>query len=85
MRKAAEKGLYSEAQLSILSRQQILEIIFFDDFYTKSTVDLYSGRGVGLAAVYAELANLGGSVSVETEAGQYTRFKFVLPLYQKDC
>ena len=82
-KKAVEKGIYSEAEITRLSKEQILETIFFDDFSTKDTVDLYSGRGVGLAAVRSEVEKIGGKIMVDTEMGQYTRFKFMLPLHQQ--
>ena len=79
-KKAVEKGIYSEDQIARLSRDQILETIFFDDFSTKETVDLYSGRGVGLAAVWSETKKIGGEVKLDTESGRYTRFRFTIPL-----
>lgn len=81
--KAVEKGIYSEKEIGQLAREQILETIFLDDFSTRNTVDLYSGRGVGLAAVYSELEEIGGKIKIDTETGKYTRFKFIVPLYQQ--
>jgi two-component system, chemotaxis family, sensor kinase CheA len=82
-KKAVEKGIYSEEEIGQLAREQILETIFLDDFSTKNTVDLYSGRGVGLASVYSEIEEIGGKVMIDTELGKYTRFQFIMPLYQQ--
>ncbi|HWQ79065.1 MAG TPA: ATP-binding protein [Anaerovoracaceae bacterium] len=82
-KKAVEKGIYSEDEVSRLSRERILETIFLDDFSTRDTVDLYSGRGVGMAAVNSETEEIGGEIIVDSETGKYTRFKFILPLYQQ--
>lgn len=79
-KKAVEKGIYSEREISRLNREQILGTILLDDFSTKDSVDLYSGRGVGLAAVCSEIEEIGGEIVIDTEAGKYTRFKFILPL-----
>ncbi|AFA50010.1 ATP-binding protein [Acetobacterium woodii] len=78
-KKAIEKGIYSATEMDELTKEQILAIIFRDDFSTKNTVDLYSGRGVGLAAVKAEIAAIGGKIEIATELGKYTRFKFIIP------
>lgn len=80
--KAAEKGIYSEEEICQLTREQILETIFLDDFSTKDTVDLYSGRGVGLASVYSEIKKIDGKIMIDTEKGSYTQFKFIVPLSQ---
>lgn len=82
-KKAVEKGIYSEEEIGQLAREQILETILLDDFSTRNTVDLYSGRGVGLAAVCSEIDEIGGKIIIDTEAGKYTRFKFIVPHYQQ--
>lgn len=81
--KALEKQIYSAAEFAKLTREQMLATIFLDDFSTKNSVDLYSGRGVGLAAVNAEISEIGGKISIDTELGQYTRFTFVIPYEQQ--
>ncbi|WP_373482676.1 ATP-binding protein [Acetobacterium sp.] len=78
-KKAVEKQIYSAAEFSQLSRAQMLATILRDDFSTRDSVDLYSGRGVGLAAVAAEIAKIGGKITIDSERGQYTRFTFVVP------
>ncbi|MBU4439066.1 MAG: hypothetical protein KJ779_05800 [Firmicutes bacterium] len=82
-KKALEKQIYSAAEFATLTREQMLATIFRDDFSTKSTVDLYSGRGVGLAAVYSEISKIGGKIGIDTELGKYTRFTFVVPYEQQ--
>jgi two-component system chemotaxis sensor kinase CheA len=79
-KKALEKGIYSPEEIDRLGREQILGTIFLDDFSTKDLVDLYSGRGVGMAAVRAEIEEIGGQIMIDTEVGQYTCFKFIVPL-----
>ncbi len=79
-RKAVEKGIYTEPEINCLSEEEILGIIFHDSFSTKNTVDMLSGRGIGLAAVQSAVAESGGTVRVDTQAGKYTRFEFAVPL-----
>lgn len=62
------------------SDQDVLDLIFEDGVSTRDRADELSGRGVGLAAVRAEIAKLGGRVSVSSTPGQGTEFSFVLPV-----
>lgn len=80
--KLIESG-YSQDQLDTMSRASLLQKIFDDNFSTKNTTTMVSGRGVGLAAVRKEVETLGGSIFVESELGVGTTFKFILPLKNK--
>lgn len=78
-KKVLEKQIYSAAEFAQLTREQKLATIFMDNFSTRDSVDLYSGRGVGLAAVNSEISKLGGKIKIDTEVGKYTCFTFVIP------
>jgi len=54
-------------------------LMFREGLSSRDNADEISGRGVGLAAVKAELDRLGGSVWVETGQGAGTRLRFHLP------
>jgi len=54
-------------------------MMFREGLSSRDSADEISGRGVGLAAVKAELDRLGGSVSVETGQGAGTRLCFHVP------
>lgn len=73
--KAISKGIY----VSNYSRQELLDLIFSDEFSTKELVNGISGRGIGLAAVKGETEKLGGKIEVKTEANKGTEFIFRLP------
>jgi len=72
-------GRYTQAQLDSFTEQQCLLLIFEPNLSTASEVTLISGQGVGLAAVYAELEKIQGSVIVSSFLGQGTCFTFTLP------
>jgi len=76
--KAIERGLVPATQA--LSEQEMIELIFLPGFSTTETVSSISGRGVGMDVVRSSIQALRGSVQVQTEAGQGSRFTLRLPL-----
>jgi signal transduction histidine kinase len=81
--KAVERGICTQEQISIMSKNDIAELIFSDNFSTKDEVSEFSGRGVGLGAVKAELENAGGWMKVSTVSGTGTTITFFLPYSSK--
>ncbi len=79
VKKAVAKGLYSMEEIEALSEEEVLQLIFKDDFSTAEVVTEISGRGMGLSAVWSELSKVKGQVSVSTKIGEGTRFEFLLP------
>lgn len=76
-RKAVERGLMdADAQLT---DQEVLEFILEAGFSTAEKVTQISGRGVGMDVVNAEVKQLGGSMSLETEPGKGSVFTIRLP------
>jgi two-component sensor histidine kinase len=61
------------------TEQQLLDALFQPGFTTRSKVSDVSGRGVGLDAVRAGLAKVGGRVSIRTKRGAGTTFTLVVP------
>lgn len=61
-----------------VSSEQLLELLL-KGISTKSSADEYSGRGVGMLALHAEVKRLGGSISVSTEPGLGTEFQISIP------
>jgi two-component system chemotaxis sensor kinase CheA len=58
----------------------LLAILCTPGFSTRSTADRASGRGVGMDVVQRAVRELGGTLSLDTEPGQGTRFLIELPL-----
>ncbi len=80
--KAVEKGLLNEATAYSVSKDEIINFIFNDDFTTKQNQTEFSGRGLGLSAVKKEVEKINGLIEVKTKAGMGTEFIFYLPLYK---
>jgi chemosensory pili system protein ChpA (sensor histidine kinase/response regulator) len=76
-RKAFEKGLIAENQK--ITDEQAVELILQPGFSTASELTQAAGRGVGMDVVDNEVKKLGGSMRIETRAGQGTRFLIRLP------
>ncbi len=79
-KKALEKGLYTEEELSQMNKDQILGIIFQSGFSTKEHATELSGRGVGMDVVVRTLRDLGGDATLSTEKGLGTTVRLSLPL-----
>ena len=77
--KAVDSGLRTMEEVSRLTDEEAIQLIFADGLSTKDDIDDLSGRGVGLAAVLSELTKLGGSLVVKTELGKGSEFYFYLP------
>jgi chemotaxis protein histidine kinase CheA len=79
-RRAAALGLLPAADGGAPSDEAVLSLIFEDSFSSGRSVNEISGRGIGLAAVRAEIRRLGGDVTVRSTPGQGTEFVFRLPI-----
>jgi len=76
--RAVERGLIApDAQLS---DDALGQLIFTPGFSTAETVSGLAGRGVGMDVVRAEVNAMGGRVETQTQFGQGTAFKLLLPL-----
>jgi two-component system chemotaxis sensor kinase CheA len=62
------------------SNSDLLAVISRPGFSTRDAADRASGRGVGMAVVHRTVRELAGSLSVDSEPGQWTRFTLRLPL-----
>lgn len=63
-----------------VDNESILKILCSSGFSTREDADLTSGRGVGMAVVYATVRELGGNLAMDSEEGRGTRFAIRLPL-----
>ncbi|MEJ1972565.1 MAG: response regulator [Lacunisphaera sp.] len=76
---AIKLGRLSADEARRLDEAAARELIFQDEVSTSPQVTRLSGRGLGLAIVREKAEKLGGTVSVESQPGQGTRFRILLP------
>lgn len=78
--KALSAGLVSPEILARMSRQDMLRLIFLPGFSTADRVTQFSGRGVGMDVVRTNIEKIGGTVDIESTAGQGTTIRTKIPL-----
>ena len=70
---AAARGLAAATQ------EDLVAAVFSDSFSTRDEATSVSGRGMGLAAVRAEVERLGGRFGVESQPGRGTTIRLLVP------
>lgn len=75
-RKAQEKGLLTGE----ISDSDAANLIFSAGFSTATEVTELAGRGIGMDVVRTEVQGLGGRIETQTNSGQGTSFKLIMPL-----
>jgi two-component system chemotaxis sensor kinase CheA len=75
---AKSKGLIPAD--AVLSDAEIDNLLFLPGFSTASEVSDLSGRGVGMDVVKTSIQQLGGRITITSEAGKGTSFSISLPL-----
>ena len=72
-------GRATAQEVARLDDERVLRRIFDPGFSTRGGADELAGRGVGLDAVAATVAGLGGEIAVESPPGRGARFHIWLP------
>jgi two-component system chemotaxis sensor kinase CheA len=80
LEKAVEHGLVSAEQAARMSEREVHHLIFLPGFSTAETVSNISGRGVGMDVVRTNIEKIGGTVDVQSVAGQGTTLRIKIPL-----
>lgn len=78
--KAVEKKIMDAEYAARMSDQEAFNIIFLPGFSTKDEISDISGRGVGMDVVKTRIAQLNGSVEIESIVGKGTKLSVKLPL-----
>ena len=77
---AARLGLIATEAVEKLGKQEMQSLIFQSGFSTSPLITDISGRGLGLAIVQEKVEKLGGVIALESEPGEGTTFRLLLPL-----
>ncbi|NOX54189.1 MAG: hybrid sensor histidine kinase/response regulator [Planctomycetes bacterium] len=76
---ALARALITDEEARRLTPDQINRLILRPGFSTASVVSDLSGRGVGMDVVARHVEELRGTLQIESEAGQFTRFVLDVP------
>jgi two-component system chemotaxis sensor kinase CheA len=79
-RKAVEKGIMDEEAAARLDEKECYNLIFHAGFSTKTEISDVSGRGVGMDVVKTRIAQLNGSVDIDSRKGRGSRLSIRVPL-----
>jgi two-component system chemotaxis sensor kinase CheA len=80
--KAVSKQIIDEGSSALLDEQARINLIFQRGLTTTTSLNLNSGRGIGMSIVKESVEGLGGSVSVESEPQKGTTFRITIPVNQ---
>lgn len=79
-KKALEKGLVTQEQLSRMSERDVQNLIFAPGFTTAEKVSDISGRGVGMDVVKTNIERIGGAIDLQSSVGYGTTVRLKIPL-----
>lgn len=79
MAKARRQGILTKPE-SEYTEKEIQNLILLPGFSTNEQVTEFSGRGVGMDVVKANVEKCGGSIIVDSKKGRYTNFIIKIPL-----
>lgn len=78
--KAIEKDIYKEEDRNKISENDLLLLIFEDEFTTKEEITSISGRGIGNGSFKHELDLLEGSIDIINEIGKGLTYIMKIPM-----
>jgi len=78
--RAIQRGLVPEATAATLTDREWMQFIWHPGFSTAEQVSDISGRGVGMDIVKTRIAELNGTIEVDSRPGVGTTFQIRLPL-----
>ena len=77
---AINKGVLDEESAARMDDREAFMLIFAPGFSTKEEISDISGRGVGMDVVKTRIAQLNGSVEIDSEMGKGTLLSIKVPL-----
>jgi ABC-type amino acid transport substrate-binding protein/two-component sensor histidine kinase len=82
LQKAKEIGIVGLEMINVNDPKQLARLVSLDGISASATIDQLSGRGVGLASVYAAVNDIGGEMKVFSICGKGTTFQFCCPFIE---
>lgn len=79
-RKAVEKGVMDQDAADRLTSKECYNLIFAPGFSTKEEISDVSGRGVGMDVVKTKIAQLNGTIDIDSEMNKGTCIRIKVPL-----
>ena len=79
-RKASEKRLVPADELTALTDEQVVDLVFAPGFSTAAEVSDISGRGIGMDVVRTVIEQIGGRVSLSSRVGTGTTVRLDMPM-----
>jgi two-component system, chemotaxis family, sensor kinase CheA len=80
LKKAVSKGLIRERDIPDMNENAVNNLIFISGFSTNDSVNLISGRGVGMDIVKEAVSTAKGHIVTESKQGKGTTFSLFFPL-----
>ncbi|MDP7248523.1 MAG: chemotaxis protein CheA [Planctomycetota bacterium] len=80
LQKAVNKSVVTPEEAASLTDREILELLFRPGFTTAEQVTNISGRGVGMDVVRTNIEQVGGTLDIQSQAGQGTTLRIKIPL-----
>jgi two-component system chemotaxis sensor kinase CheA len=78
--KAIRANLVTPEQADRLNERELVNLVFLPGFSTADQVTQFSGRGVGMDVVRANVEKIGGAVTIESQPGRGTMVRMKIPL-----
>ncbi|MGC8790401.1 MAG: chemotaxis protein CheA [Desulfurella sp.] len=78
--KAIENGIITEQEASLMSENDIFNLVFLPGFSTANQVSSISGRGVGMDVVKTNIEKLNGIITITSQPNIGTKIIIKIPL-----
>ncbi|MGC8616391.1 MAG: chemotaxis protein CheA [Desulfurella sp.] len=78
--KAIENGIITEQEASLMSENDIFNLVFLPGFSTANQVSSISGRGVGMDVVKTNIEKLNGIITIKSQPNIGTKIIIKIPL-----
>ena len=77
---AIKKALLTDEEISNMSNEQLMKLLFLPGFSTEESINEISGRGIGLDIVKTKITNLNGDIIIDSILNKGCKVTIKLPL-----